>query len=170
MPNAIRQLEDRPIRGGVNYLGPSPVTLVRENTDLEIANTTTETAVLEYTIPANTLTGDRGLRVTMSSLKTNTSGSDANFTKRVKLGATTLYTTGAVLLETGNTEERRTLFDLCAKDSDAEQELFYFETAAIYGSATEDATTELVLQVTVQMSAAHANLKFLCLRYLIEYI
>lgn len=165
-------------RGMVDPMGPSPIMLVRENSDLQVVDTTTETAILEYTVPAYTLDGDRGLRVTLDGFRINDSGSNANTVVRIKLGGTTLWDSGNLLiLDLGAATELpfKLQFDLMAKNADDAQEIFIgplnlFSGAVFYGESTEDATGDLVLQVTVQWDTAHANLDCTRRRYLIEYL
>lgn len=186
-------LADKPIRGILleEEVGPSPVTVVRENTDLEVSNTTTETEILNYTIPANYMAGDRGLRVTMYGRVTNNSGATRTLSIRTKLGATEMWESEAMTLST-DADHRPFMwsFEVSAKDSDAAQELYGFwamsaqvapptgegavnafgVASPVYGSSTEDATTDLALVVTAQFDGAHADCKLLRRKYLIELI
>jgi len=167
-------------------LGPTPVTRVRNNEDLQVVSSTTETALLEYTIPAGELDGDHGFRVSLSGFTKNNAGlgsKDYNFA--VILGATTLWE-GQITNANGSTIHPFTLrFEIMAKNAEDAQECFgqFFSGAStytlvsgegnlyeLYGEAAEDGTTELLLQVTVTMATSNANIETTRRRYHIEYL
>jgi len=88
--------------GGTN----STVTVAAKNriatrfvTEQDVANTTTETDILAYTVPASTLGTDKALRVQIMADYLNNSGSDRTVTIKIKFGATTMYngTTGNLI-------------------------------------------------------------------------
>lgn len=160
-----------PLTGGLDHVGPSPLTLMRDNTDLVIADTTDETALFTYTIPGLTLNGDRGYRVTVNAEKSNFSGGDVTPTIRVKLGATTMITIVGAQSD-GYATDIEFRLELLAKNSDAAQEAFLVPSGLVntvhYGSAAEDATEALDLQITVEMDVADPDASWTHRRSMVE--
>lgn len=67
-----------------------PVVLNRAMTDLTIVNTTTETTLYSFSVPANAMSTNRGIHVTvLADVLQNTLASTATF--RVKFGGTTIF-------------------------------------------------------------------------------
>lgn len=183
---------ENPLPGGLDHLGPSPATLVRENTDLLVENTTVETDLLAYTIPANMLEGDRGIRVTMWGALLQNSGANVNFRFRVKLGATTMWSYLLSYVDPGAAVPAPCKFEieLYAKDSNAAQEFDgvnhvasltpapttgegHFTngaTGVMHGESAEDGTIALVFAITLEMGTAHVDAQFERRKYLIELI
>lgn len=174
-------------------MGPSPLTLLRDNTDVTIANTVTETALFTYPIPAFTLDGDRGLRMTIRGRIKNHTGGTEGCKWRVKLGATTLWGININNLGTTASESEpwQLRLEVVAKNSDAEQELygeFGFSadlgagkllngeggvttvSAALFGESTEDGTTDLDLVVTCELSVADADLSVMHRMSIVELL
>ena len=157
------------------YVGPSPVTSVRDNTDVVISNTTSETALFTYTIPAGTLDGDHGVRVTIRGERVNVSGGTVIYTIRIKLGSTTIWEDSEGFINSSAQAPLLIEIELYAKNSDAIQEMDGRVSisqsvspstglggitsggavdAIIHGESTEDGTTDLDLVVTVEMDTA----------------
>lgn len=67
-------------------------TLDRKVVLTTVANTGTETAVYSFTVPANTLSTNKQIRLTLVGDYLNNTGGADIFTMRVKFGATTLLT------------------------------------------------------------------------------
>jgi len=154
----------------------------RDAASLEIVSSTSETSIYSFSVPANTLRTDRSLRVRIVGSLLNNTGSGQQFTVRIKLGSTTLYADASPAVPTSAT---RYGFDfniiLTNQESEAIQTLGGFlymgnqgattgigdmgtdETpahTAIGGSATEDTTTNLTFDVTIQLGASSANLSW----------
>lgn len=187
----VRHLEAL-ILGTVDDMAGYPIVMARTNADLQVVNTVTETAVLEYTVPANFLSGDHGFRVTLNGFLKNDRGGNTTYTIRIKLGATTLWRNSRTIADAGTVVNAPIgiRFEVMAKDSDAEQEMFgtiiltgqntapttgegeFSETvlAEIYGTSTEDGTIDNDLVVTIEMSNASASAEFTRRRFLIEYL
>lgn len=170
---------------------PSPQTALLNNDDLLIANTTTETALFSYTIPAGHLDGTHGVRVRIDGALKNDSGGDVYYILRLKLGATTMYQYRMGMGDAGASASPFVLsFEVMAKNSDAIQEAFLelkgagfaapttgegqLTTTAIngagYGEATEDGTPDLDLVFSVEMDTAHADAWMLHRRSIVELL
>lgn len=171
----VKHLEAQ-ILGTVDDMAGYPIVVARGNSDLQVINTTTETEILEYTVPANFLSGDHGFRVTLDFFTLNNSGGSLNYQLRIKLGATTMWDSGTLgATDPGAATENnyRLQFEVMAKNSDAIQELFGRDpnsSSAIYGEATEDGTTDLVLAVTVDLATADAAFECTRRRFIVEYL
>ncbi len=179
--------DDSLIRG--TRVGPSPNTVYRSSSDAIVVDTTAETDIFIYTVPAFTLDGDHGIRVTLDGVIQNASGGSVQYVFRVYLGATVLWS-DAASFGTGTVAPANLSLAVHAKDSDAIQELFGtialagtgtpaagegdFNTlgfsAPIYGDATEDATGPLDFRVTVDMDTADPDASFTLRRALVEEI
>lgn len=75
----------------------------RQTALVNVVDSTAETALYTMTIPANTLRDGRSIRLTAHLDYLNSSGSDSDLTLNLKLGSTTVLTTGAVGLSTSAT-------------------------------------------------------------------
>jgi len=190
----VKHLEAQ-ILGTVSDLAGYPIVMARDNSDLQVVSSTTETEVLEYTCGANKLSGDHGFRVALDGFIRNETAASAtpDITFAIKLGATTLWQ-GLIPNTTNEATNQpvRLEFEVMAKNSDAIQELFGFLVitgsgsialvgegggqsytnggGALYGDATEDGTTDLVLAVTVDLEVADADFEFTRRRFLVEYL
>ncbi len=158
---------------GVPVVNVFPQVGQLNNDDLLIDNTTAETTLFSYAIPPGHLDGNHGIRVVVNAEKANSSGSDVTPTVRVKLGATTMASVvGAQSAGYANEVELR--FELMAKNAPNSQELFLTPNGLIslgyYGTAAEDSTTALIVQVTVQMSGAHSGAAWLHRRSIVELL
>jgi len=181
-----------PIIGGLDPMGPSPLTLLRDNTDVTVVNTVTKTALFTYPVPAYTLDGDRGLRVSADVGLLNTSAvsaPDAIFT--LSLGTTDMIEWEFPGISIGVPFVGRLVFEVMAKNSDAIQEVFATAligqdvagttageggsvasngSGAFYGEATEDGTTDLDLKLAVTLSDADPDLAVTLRRVLVELL
>lgn len=162
-------------------VGPETVSvLVRDNEDLLIENTTAETAIFSVTIPANHLDGNHGVRVTINAarISSHPTAPDRSATFRIKLGGTTMATMTDTLGFSVSALENKFEFDVFAKGSANAQECFGFaggfavapSARYSYGSAAEDGTTDLLLQLTVQLGYAGADLGMLHRRSIVELL
>lgn len=75
--------------------GSGVVVLARTAQPLAITDTTTPTDLVNYSIPANTLTANRSIRVRMGGTYVNNSGGVRIFTLALTLDGTTLYQDGS---------------------------------------------------------------------------
>jgi hypothetical protein len=76
---------------GLAWSSGVPIVLSRTAANTTISDTTTETALLSHTIPANAGGENRMFRVTAAGQYINNSGTNKNFTFRVKAGTTVFY-------------------------------------------------------------------------------
>lgn len=152
--------------------------LDRDLSQVDVADTTTETSLYSHSIPANTLGVTGGVRVTMGGdLLHNAVGT---VTILVKLGATTVLS--AATLAFGDDAQRYKWFmEIVAMNSStsAQKWIASFHTAVRsdtfaarvgndalavhilgYNTSTEDTTGALTLDVTVEWTAADASLSF----------
>lgn len=177
---------------GSNEEVPDVVDILRrDNTDLLIANTTAETALFTFPVPAYMLDGDRGLRVTIKGARKNTTGGAVDTIFRIKYGATTLWQHNQSVGDDAATCPFLLEFEICAKNSDAIQEMdgrlsiFNVNSPTIgegsaitglavdcvlHGESAEDATTALDLVFSVEMDVANANAWWLHRKSLVELL
>ena len=146
-------------------------------TEVELVNTTTETTVYTYTVPANTLSANKGLRVTVLGDYLNNSGSSHGLTMRVKYGSTTIASEPVGSITTS--ASRRSVYlqaDLMAFNSTSAQAAFAraivggvgsvagsgvgeaFWVNSVHDSIAEDSTGALDLVVTFQHAVAGASI------------
>lgn len=156
--------------------------LKQSNAEVDVVNTTTETTLLSYTVPADLLGGtSRRLRVEMHGDQLNNSGSSDTWTLRIKYGATTMYAdattwaTNAVRMSwncniafgnatSTNNQYVSALFVTStrggATTGNGELDGSGLSYQVLSGSAAEDSTAEKVLVVTLQHSVANAATSF----------
>lgn len=159
----------------------APVVLNTDPVENDIVNTTTETNLFSYTVPANTLGSTHALRVNISSDYFNNSGADRTFILKIIYGTTTMYqdTSDVIavlssrrpvmidfiffprnatnsqgvagMITISNTGLATTGFGDLVTDE------VLVETPFVGANAAEDSTTSLTLKVTITHSAADAN-------------
>lgn len=140
--------------------------------DVTVVNTTTETTIFTFTIPANTLGTDNSTRLFIQGRVTDNTGGGAQLlTVRLKYGATTVATR-IIESVTGITDQGYPfMFALMADGATNAQEAMMklqrdlasastVPTNIARGTAAEDSTTALALAVTVQWDLADANLSY----------
>lgn len=155
----------------------------RETSDQAVVNTVTETTVLTYTVPANSLGTTGILRGTLVADFLNDTGSNQTFRLRLKLGATTLYDGTTVALATSTTRRPVSLqFWLANQGATNDQTggavfaygratastvgLGDFSNAAtgdgplVFADGAVDTTSAQAIAVTIELSAASASLEF----------
>ena len=153
-----------------------PVILDRDVTSQEVINTTTETTIYSFTVPANTLGSDRAIRLTLIGDHLKNIGGADTITIRIKFGATTIFSS---VLNTGASADRRAIlieFFLSANNATNAQvaSTHYLmgtnntvggagtsisaDVFAIHNSIAEDTTGALALVITFEHSAADAAL------------
>jgi hypothetical protein len=159
----------------------APVLLSADPVENDIINTVTETDLLSYTIPANTLGTTHALRVSISCDYFNNSA-NRTFILKIKYGSTTMYQdTSDVFAVLSSRRPVIIDFFLFPKNATNSQGVAGNITASFTGlattgvgdlgsdevqiqtpfvgvNATEDSTTSLALKVTITHSAADATL------------
>ena len=160
------------ITGVLGAEGVMPGNLARDLSTVTVTNTTTETSIFSFSIPANTLGPNRLLRVNIGGTYLNNSGGIRTLTIRLKYGATTVASFARTITEVNPVAGF--IFDLylCGDDSNSAQKGWFnfatvddsqdltFGTRA-FGIAAEDSTGALTFDVTVQHGFANANLTFI---------
>ncbi|MCI0558814.1 MAG: hypothetical protein MN733_09980 [Nitrososphaera sp.] len=68
-----------------------PIILTRQQVDIVVANTTTETDIFNFTVPGNTLSTNRTMRLVILGVGENSSGSLATITLRIYFGGTAFW-------------------------------------------------------------------------------
>lgn len=167
------------IDAGTGTAANAASVLDRDTTIADVVNTTTETTVYSFTIPANTLGTDRMLRLSMIADYLNNSGAGSSIAIRVKLGATVVanYFDSNVATDAS----RRPVIskgDIAAAGATNAQRSFFntifgnpgANTGGIQGnlwnvtmphlSIAADSTTPLTLTITAQHGVANASISF----------
>lgn len=156
----------------------SPNTLLRDMSAVDVDNTTAETELFSYTIPAGTLSVDNAVKLDLGGDLLSNGGGAINFTWRVYLGGTVIWRdTISIGVDVDRAPWWFTL-TLAAKGSDAEQILAGFgmigfqatpttgkgswstsanETPIWNGSIAVDCSVDQDFTVSVEMGTAHAN-------------
>jgi len=172
------------VTGLQTALDARPYVLARP-LNVVVANTTSESDLVSVTVPGGALGTTRTLRAVLNCDYLNNSGSDRTFTLRIKLGSTTLYDAITIALPAAATRRAvRAVIEISNIASAAVQAIGGFviisnttaPTAGIgqlttdeipaqtpIGNASggaEDTSTNKTFAVTVQHSAADANLAF----------
>ncbi len=132
-----------------------------ETTQIDVVNTTTETALMTYTVPANLL-GSSGivLKVLVVGTITNNSGGAIAVTFRFKYGSTTIVT-DAFGPSDGDDYPVRWELELFGLGATNSQQGVYWRQHSSndkgdYGAAAEDSTGDLDLVLTAQWASANA--------------
>lgn len=153
-----------------------PVLLSRDATTVTVANTTDETTLFTYTVPAGMFGSDHALRLQMGGVLHNSDQDNTDFVFKIKLGATTLW--NATITRSNNALELPWRIDIqiCQVGGNSQMlvgsMMFSMTTAIttglgaiaaapqggpIYGTASEDEETDLTLAVTVDIGVADAD-------------
>lgn len=152
----------------------------RDNEDLTIANTTTETDILNVAIPANVLIGDHSARMTLQGAFQVNYSSAVDITLRIYYGTDLMYeqdfeaagTGGGVLTQFTPFVIRTELQSRSATVQEAFIEMLmpltavpnfgngdiisYGGSAGVgYGTSVQDVTEEKAFRITVQFEHAH---------------
>ena len=166
--------------------------LTRSATLLDVVNSAAETTLFSATIPANMLASDRSARLTLIGDYLNNSGANATLRVRAKFGATTLWDDTSANIATNATRRALTVdlllanrgatnsqalggrIDLSALPATTGLGDFAAASAVVgavfSGTAAEDSTVAKTLAVTVQHSAANANLSVRRLYAVLELV
>ncbi|KKK87657.1 hypothetical protein LCGC14_2751030, partial [marine sediment metagenome] len=158
------------------------VILDRDVTIATVSNSTAETTVYRWVVPANTLGTDRAIRITYLGDYLNNSGGSADFSLLFKYGSTTWAT--ATLQTITADASRRAIFHrqmpatLSAANAtnaqigfagmsitdpgplDGTSEGLPIGVQAMHNSIAEDSTTDLVLTITASHDTLNANVSF----------
>jgi hypothetical protein len=170
----------------------APVILEQVVTELDIVDTATETDLLSFSVPANTLGTTHALRVTIRADYLNNSAATKTYTLKIKYGATTMYddiitaaavsadrypiTIDFVLFPKNATNSQglsgEVLMGLAGGATTGVGDLGTDEiralTPLVGANAAEDSTANKDLKVTIQHSAAFTTVSFRRLYYCIE--
>jgi hypothetical protein len=147
-----------------------PITLYSDATTVAVVNSTTETELFTYTLPANWLTTKNWIDIDLWTYQYNNSGSDRNFTYKLYYGTDTVsfistLTTGGtqynlntkwILRADGDTSNQQAACNAIIVPSTGTTSVGGLFEAAI----TTDATADQTLKMTLTLSAAHASLSF----------
>lgn len=167
-----------------------PMVLNRDVAVATVSNTTTETTVYSFTVPANTLLTNRKLRLEMDGVYVNNSGANRNLTFAITLDSTTV---GSFNVNTipANASDRyyRATATICGFNSTSSQDCqatFLLTGAGSTQVATDaalnpsvflqlatlskDSSGALTLATTVTHSAADANLSITCRTAVLELL
>jgi len=138
---------------GIKWGDPSGIINIAA-VDVTVAGTTAETSVFSFTIPANLLGIQNRLKLVIQG---RTSGSTGILTVRLKYGATTLATLSNLQPASVATEALAIKLFVSANNSATAQvaELVglmknFTKSEVERGTAVEDSTTALLIEVTVQ--------------------
>ena len=161
--------------------GAGDATTLYENfTQVGVANSTTKTAIVSYTLPTDLVAGDM-IEVHMSGTYKNNSGASRNFNITHELGATTMLTQAVSLVVNADERTWNGVARLYIVSTTA-QRYGYFglgsigavgtmataSTASIpmngtgYGTAAETITSAKTYQVAVAFATASADLFLYC--------
>ena len=172
------------LTGGTTYTVSATVTksgldlaIDRDVSITNVSNTTTETTVYSFSVPANTLETNRALRLTMAADYLNNSAGSDTFTIRVKYGATTIFQSAQSLTQDANRRGLTLDVMLSAANGTGQQvargvfvigpvNTFAGNTQgnvgsideAIHASIAEDSTGALTLEVTFEHATAAATI------------
>ncbi len=144
--------------------------LDRVTADTTVVNTTTETIIYTFSVPANIMSDDRKLRLQLlTEVTDNTGGGAQVLTVRLKFGATTL-STKTIGTSTGSTDVGYPIEGLVVNDGatnaqEAQLKVQRDSTSASNlvtsigrGSSSEDTTANVTLVVTIEWDIADPDL------------
>jgi len=152
-----------------------------DNAQTGPSNSTTETAVYSYTLPTDLAAGEV-LELNMCGRYLNNSGANRNYTSRFKIGTTTVISQTHTGIPTNAAQRTWQCRVLIYVEGTANQRMTYLgfvaagapgtgvnhQTGAApfngsgFNESSEDTTTAKALEVTMQLSAADANLYLYC--------
>jgi hypothetical protein len=176
---------------GSNWLTnlPSVRLIDRDVAALTVANSTTETTVYTFSVPANTLGSNRMLRLTILADYLNNSGSSSNFDIAVKWGGSTMLgpslgsqSTSAVrrrfqtaaVIAANNATNAQIVSGVLNFTNPATDAAWTVRSTGddknAANSATADTTAAQTLSVTVQHGTAAATIDFRCLQVFLEVV
>lgn len=146
-------------------------TLDTSITTATISNSTAETTIYTYNLPANTLSTNKILKIVVAGTYLNNSGGNKTVTIRMKYGATTVITatTGNIATSATVGQFTYTFYLIAVGATDAQQGYFYglhtsgtgVQLAAQdNGTAAIDSTASADIVVTADLSAANATQTF----------
>lgn len=163
-------------------LNAAPEVLDKAATPTTVSNTTTETTIVSHTIPAGTLGLSNIIRIEIGGSCVNNSGGTPNLTLKFKYGSTVVYGDAANSIPSNSrTRGIRIFFDLVNNGSSESSQvgtgLIVLGSVSsadtgygningtgvqghdvVGGTASEDSTTDLDLEVTAQWSTAASTI------------
>jgi hypothetical protein len=169
--------------GGNNRIDGDDVTALhaRDASTVDVTNTTTETTIFSYAVPANELGTARKLRCEMGGDYLNNNGVASTLRLRLKYGGTTIFDDIVAVSSVSATRRPWYLMlSLCANGAAGAQSLFGFmllgtaggataglgdidtdeveSMAPFFGTSAVDSTVSQTLEVTATWSTANAGL------------
>lgn len=165
--------------------------LDRDVTTADVANTAVETTVYTFSVPANTLSTNRALRLTLIGDIFNNSASSETFTVRVKFGGTVIatHTQGTLVAAVGrkarlldvlisannatNAQVARSRWWLGSTDSADNTGLMTGadgDAGSVVNNLAKDSTLAQTLEVTFQHGTADANISARALAVQVELL
>ena len=157
------------------------ISLDRDVTETEVVNTTTETTVYSYSVPANTLGTNKLLRLTLIGDYLNNSGTDKTLTLKITYGATSLLNQAFTFIATSAsrraipleswlsannaTNSQRSLTRLWifgggSAGSPPSLQAISHRGLAVHNAVAEDSTAAKTLAVTVTHNNADTTISF----------
>jgi len=150
--------------------------LSRDASEQTVSNSTTETTVFTYTVPAGTMGTSQQLRFIAYGTYLNNSGSDGGITWRLKLGGTTFATLGITPLTTSasnrgwvlegyisnqgaaNAQRSHAIVRISAADADGDSAARGAQIHSFKNSLTIDTSANADFVLTVDHDNADANI------------
>ena len=154
--------------------------LAEANTDVTVTNTSIETNVINYTVPANTLGSNGRLRLSVLGDVNNTSGATRAYRKRVYFGGTVIYGWQDNMSDAANVISGPDVIivNRNATNSQAFQVVWnqvpvasagnalagaptHQYNSASWGTLTKDTTTGLAFVMSIEFDAGSSNLTYI---------
>lgn len=179
----------------IDNVGPSPANLDRSSTDVSVVNTTTETDLISFTALGGQIIDQRGILIKADGRLTNDLAVGGlpptpTATFRIYVGATKVWQDSVYVADDATISSPwHFRFEVAAKNADDAQEVYGIvmnsgatnpntgegklssnTNAAIFGESAEDATADVVIRLTVQLSDADASFECLLRRYVVDLI
>lgn len=150
--------------------------LAEGHANVTVVNTTTETAVIDYSLAGGTVAAGDTIRVIVWASSLNSSGGAVDYTFRFKIGTTTVLASAAQSVATNANRRRfRAVFEIKIESTTAQRMIGDIRGSAAsantldqplgislvgYGTAAENTATAKAIQLTVQLGTAHASAEF----------
>jgi hypothetical protein len=154
-------------------LGVKWANLLQTNKDTtlsEVVNTTAETTIYSFSVPANTLGTSGWIRLSIFGTILNNSGGTYNITAKLKFGATTIaqQTVGNAADSTNIYGYKLDAYIAANGATNAQKGGFVIAGRALnngflmgaHGTAAEDSTTAKTLSITIALGIAHPQFSF----------
>lgn len=162
---------------GLKWTTARSYVLAESHADVSVVNSTTETAVVDLTLPAGVVAAGDHLRLVVWGDMLNNSGSAVNLTNKMKFGTTTVHSMAAIsVAASANRRSISLVWDILVESTTAERCMLtsFFGSASsatwptggtaglvpqlsIYGTAAEDTSSTKAVQYTAQLGTAVAT-------------